>query len=256
MENKNYITLIQNDLDGVRTDRAITFDLKTKQKVNSCKDFIGEHNLSDNEAIKIIETEFKMVDYKIIGTEHAVDTIAIIIENDSIKIPLIDRLFSPLGVALPGGFVDKDESNYDAAKREFKEELGVEINNDFFFSTRLWGPRDDASGELYDARGEVTTQAFVCHIDSNTTNKSCVNENTKCFHNKFIAGDDAKDYSIIEIKFDNNSSREEMQKLFEEEVSKIPFAMERHKGLVLESSNSIVNKYFEINCLDLNSLDI
>ncbi|MBN2694174.1 NUDIX hydrolase [bacterium] len=56
-------------------------------------------------------------------------TVDIIIEllDDNSKIVLIERHNEPLGVAIPGGFVDYGESLESAAVREAKEETNLDI---------------------------------------------------------------------------------------------------------------------------------
>ncbi len=61
---------------------------------------------------------------------HASVSLALI--NDQNQVLLIERGIEPRRglYALPGGFLDYDENAYQAARREAKEELGIDINED------------------------------------------------------------------------------------------------------------------------------
>ncbi len=57
---------------------------------------------------------------------NPIPTVDIIIEMQD-KIVLVERKNPPLGLAIPGGFVDYGERVEDAARREAKEETGLEV---------------------------------------------------------------------------------------------------------------------------------
>jgi len=58
-----------------------------------------------------------------------VDVVVFTIENDDLKVLLIQRDHEPFAGkwAIPGGFIEIDERLSDAAKRELKEETGVSV---------------------------------------------------------------------------------------------------------------------------------
>jgi len=106
-----------------------------------------------------------------------VDVVVFTIENDDLKVLLIERDLEPFEGewALPGGFVDIDESLGDAAKRELKEETGVSANVLEQYYT--FGRPDR------DPRERIITVAYYALIPSDQLS--------------LAAGDDARDAQLF-----------------------------------------------------------
>lgn len=103
----------------------------------------------------------------------AVDVICLHVPSN--KIILIERKFPPLGLAIPGGFVDEGESCEHAARREMKEEIDVDLR-----TLQLLGVYSDPSR---DPRKHVVSVAYV----GITIDMPC-------------AGDDAKSYVMVDVE--------------------------------------------------------
>lgn len=81
----------------------------------------------------------------------AVDAVIVYPNHD---IVLIERKFPPLGVALPGGFVEIGEGTRAACMREAKEEIGLDV-----CAASLIGVYDDPKR---DPRRHVVSIAYLC----------------------------------------------------------------------------------------------
>ena len=119
------------------------------------------------------------------------DVVVFTIENDDLKVLLIQRDQEPFEGewALPGGFVDIDESLGQAAKRELKEETGV--NASFLEQLYTFGRPDR------DPRERIITVAYYTLIPFDQLS--------------IAAGDDARDASLFStnelpaLAFDHDS---------------------------------------------------
>jgi len=76
-----------------------------------------------------------------------------IIELPGGGIVLIERKYPPLGWAIPGGFIEEGESAEDAARREAKEETGLDVE--------LVDQLYTYSDPLRDPRGHTLTVVFI-----------------------------------------------------------------------------------------------
>ena len=89
-------------------------------------------------------------------------TVDVIIELGNGKIVLIQRKNPPHGWALPGGFVDEGESLSAAARREAREETGleVELSEQFFaYSDPSRDPRQHTISTVFIGRADGTPRA-------------------------------------------------------------------------------------------------
>lgn len=103
----------------------------------------------------------------------------VIIEFDDGRIMFIDRKYAPLGLAIPGGHVDYGERAEDAARREMKEETGLDVD-----LVMLLGAYSDPSR---DPRKHICTLTYVGKVPEGTRPEDAV------------AGDDADRVVFVHI---------------------------------------------------------
>jgi len=94
-----------------------------------------------------------------VKTPHlSVDGIIELYKDDDFEgIVLIERLNEPLGLAIPGGFVDIGESVESAVVREMKEETDLDVNIEYLlnvYSEPSRDPRFHTASVIYVCKAE------------------------------------------------------------------------------------------------------
>lgn len=95
-------------------------------------------------------------------------------QENFLGIVLIQRKNAPLGLALPGGFVDVGESVEDAVVREMKEEISLDVEIQELFGVYSEPSRDE--------RFHTASVVYICKA-----------------YGKPIGADDAKEANIVKL---------------------------------------------------------
>lgn len=113
----------------------------------------------------------------VVRYSNPLPTADVVIYDDTRGIVLIRRGTPPLGMALPGGFIEEGESAEHAAVREMKEETGLDVKLEGVLGVYSW--------PLRDMRCHTLTTVFV----------------GRCEHpEKLAAGDDAADAAFYPLE--------------------------------------------------------
>jgi 8-oxo-dGTP pyrophosphatase MutT (NUDIX family) len=133
--------------------------------------------------------------------EKFLSSVYLIIKNDKGKILLQRRQGTKLWpgfLALPAGHIDEKENAYDAAIREAKEELGIEITINDIVDTFVVNRRNKSLMPYYDVYFEI----------NNYTNQITINEPEKCSELVWCdinnLPEDMIDFEIEAIKYNRN----------------------------------------------------
>lgn len=119
--------------------KKIEFKLKSALKINN-EEIINKLLINKKEKFDYINKKIETInknslenlieiDYKIVEPKFAVD-LAILVNIDSeIKIPLIERKYTPKGFAFPGGFIEEGDEPFETSLREANEEVNFDSTN-------------------------------------------------------------------------------------------------------------------------------
>lgn len=118
-------------------------------------------------------------------------TVDVIIDVDD-QIVLIERKHTPVGWALPGGFVDYGESVEDAAKREALEETSLEVDLEdllYVYSNPARDARQHNLSVVFIARSITPLHEMVARDDARAVKMFPIDDLPElCFdHAKIIA---------------------------------------------------------------------
>lgn len=115
-------------------------------------------------------------------------TADIVIMTSNKEILLINRKDHPCinQWCLPGGFVNMDETTHDAARRELKEETGLDL--------KVLSPIGFYSQPLRDPRTRIVTRTYLAIVDKNKVN--------------VCAGDDAQDAMFFDMEIEKGKEIE------------------------------------------------
>jgi 8-oxo-dGTP diphosphatase len=104
-----------------------------------------------------------MTDYQ--NPSYAADVVLFAFDGTDLWTLLVSRGREPFGFALPGGFVNSDETSQAAAARELHEETGIPLPKTSLIPVGVFDEPDR------DPRGWVVSSAFTALVDFNTVNQ-------------------------------------------------------------------------------------
>jgi ADP-ribose pyrophosphatase YjhB (NUDIX family) len=99
----------------------------------------------------------KFVSFPITNDNSNTSTVVdMILLSDNDKIGLIERKFPPFGFAIPGGFIDNNETPINAVIREVEEEISIKLE--------IENIEDKGVQTGIETRGILHTNLFICKI--------------------------------------------------------------------------------------------
>ena len=97
----------------------------------------------------------------VVRYSNPLPTADVVIYDEKHGIVLVRRGTPPLGMALPGGFIEEGESAEHAAVREMKEETGLDVKLEGVLGVYSWPLRDMRCHTLTTVFGALLEAGFV-----------------------------------------------------------------------------------------------
>jgi len=104
----------------------------------------------------------------------------VILSKQGREVLLIERKNDPTGFALPGGFLDPNETLLECAVRELREETSLTVSKE---QLTLVGVYSDPNR---DPRARIISVAYVCSVEDEVLNRAA-------------SGDDAKGLKVVAV---------------------------------------------------------